>query len=328
MGQIMNSKLNFEDFKCQNGIAFWWASDLAEMLDYASFSSFQKAIYRATKTMISLNIPHYTNITPGENPNNQNIQDFKLTRFACYLIVMNADPAKEAVAKAQAYFVAMTREFEIQLENQSDNVERIITRDELAEGQKSLSGVVAGRGVQGHLGFAQFQNAGYVGMYNMFSYRLEQRRGIKKGQMPDHMGRAELAANLFRVTQTEERIKNKDIHGQKNLENTHKSIGSEIRQIVKKNTGNFPEDLPLERRLPEVKKELKKVQKGIQSIGSKKKPKKKKKIIKKSVAMLNLPLKPHWFHEIESGASPWNIARPAHTGPAASRKLARAARFL
>ncbi len=249
-----DNKLTFEDFKNENGLTYWWASDLMQMLGYPNMKSFQKVLDRATKAFVSLNIPHYENILAEQREINGILsQDFKLTRFACYMAVMNGDPKKIEVAQSQLYFAQQTRKFELYIENNQE-IDRLLIREELTEGNKSLNSVVKHAGVQD---FAKFTNAGYLGMYNMPSWKLEKKRGVKKGKLMDFMGRTELAANLFRVTQTEERIKNKGVKGQYNLEQTHYQVGKEVREIIQKNTGKNPENLPQEKQLPEVKKELK-----------------------------------------------------------------------
>ena len=249
-----NSSLSFEDFKNENGITYWWASDLMTMLGYKDMKSFQRVLDRATKAFVSLNIPHYENIISQQREKDgTSNQDFKLSRFACYITVMNGDPKKIEVAQAQVYFAQQTRKFELHLEN-NEEIERILIREELTEGNKSLASVAKQSGV---IDFAKFQNAGYMGMYNMPSWKLEQKRKIKKGKLMDFMGRTELAANLFRTTQTEERIKNKGIKGQNNLEQTHYQVGKEVREIIQKNVGKNPENLIQEKQLSDVKKELK-----------------------------------------------------------------------
>lgn len=252
--QKTSNPLSFEDFKNENGITYWWASDLMIMLGYKDMKSFHKVLDRATKAFVSLNIPHYENIISEQREINGNkSQDFKLSRFACYLTVMNGDPKKIEVAQAQVYFAQQTRKFELHIEN-SEEIERLQIRDELTEGNKSLASIAKQSGITD---FAKFQNAGYIGMYNMPSWQLAQKRGVKKEKLMDFMGRTELAANLFRVTQTEERIKNKGIKGQNNLEQTHFQVGKEVREIIKKNAGKNPENLIQEKQLSEVKKELK-----------------------------------------------------------------------
>lgn len=247
-----NAILSFEDFKNQNGITYWWASEFMLMLGYNDIKSFKKVIDRATRAFISLNIDHYENIICVNRENGE--QDFKLTRFACYLIAMNADPKKQEVALVQAYFAQQTRAFELYVENNND-IERVLIRDEIREGNKSLSAVAKKAGVED---YAKFTNAGYLGMYNMMNVQLARRRGCDKEKLFETMGRSELAANLFRITQTEDRIRNKGIKGQRMLEQTHHDVGREVREIVIRNSGCAPENLPQEQLIPEVKKELKK----------------------------------------------------------------------
>jgi DNA-damage-inducible protein D len=246
----------FEDFKKENGIAFWWATDLMRMLGYESMTSFEKAIQRATKACMNLEIPHYANFMAEVRIDDKGntFQDFKLTRFACYLTAMNADTKKKQVAEAQLYFVEQTRRMEMLIENHEE-FERILSREEIKEGNKSLSSIAHHAGVED---YAKFQNAGYMGMYNMINVELARKRKIEAKELYEYMGRAELAANLFRITQTEERIKNFGIKGQANLEQTHFKVGQEVRKIVKENTGKNPENLPKENKIKEVQKELKK----------------------------------------------------------------------
>jgi DNA-damage-inducible protein D len=247
-------KLTFEDFKNENGITYWWASDLLQMLGYTDLKDFQSVLDRATKAFVSINIPHYENIIATlRDINGKQVQDFKLTRFACYIAVMNGNPKKNKVASAQAYFAEQTRKFELYLENNSE-IDRLLIREELTEGNKSLASTAKQAGV---IDYAKFANAGYLGMYNMESWKLANKRNVKKENLFDTMGRTELAANLFRVTQTEERIKSKKISGQENLEANHYQVGREVRKIVNENVGNTPENLIQEKELPNVKKELK-----------------------------------------------------------------------
>ena len=263
------TELTFEDFKNENGIIYWWATDLMKMLSYPNMKSFQKVLDRAIKALVSLNIPYYDNIIAiqRQNDTGETFQDFKLTRFACYITVMNGDPKKEAVAYAQAYFAAQTRRFELYIEN-NQQLDRLLFREELVEGHKSLNSTVK---KAGGTDYAKFANAGYLGMYNMESWKLGKKRNVPKEKIMDFMGRTELAANLFRITQTEERIKNRNIQGQSNLEQTHYSVGREVRDMVIKNTGKAPENLPQEKQIPAIKKELKEGYKKMQKEEKKKK---------------------------------------------------------
>jgi DNA-damage-inducible protein D len=268
--QAPDNPPDFEDFKNENGVTYWWASDLMVMLGYIDSLAFGKAIQRAMKACLSLNIDCLDNFSKIDR---DGIEDHRLSRFACYLTVMNADPKKPEVAKAQVYFVEQTRKFEILIQ-QSEDFERLTIRDEIKEGNKSLNSVASRAGLTD---YARFANAGYMGLYNMANWQLANKRGIDKKDLQDRMGRTELAANLFRITQTEERIKSHNVRGQANLENTHQSVGREVREIILKNMGKAPEQLPLARKLPEVQKELKAgYKKMIQADNQKKKPKKKK----------------------------------------------------
>lgn len=266
----ISKMLSFEDFKNENGIVYWWASDIMNMLSYPNMKVFQKVIDRAVKAFASLNIPVFENIF-SENRiiNDTIIQDYKLTRFACYLVVMNGDPKKEEVAAAQMYFAQQTRKFELFLEGQAD-IDRVLIREEIAEGNKSLSAIAKKANVDD---YAKFQNAGYLGLYNMQNWQLAKKRGIDSKKLLDSMGRTELAANLFRITQTEERIKNQNIQGQDALESTHYQVGKAVRNMVIENTGKKPENLPQEKAIPELKKELKKGHKIMSKEDSKKKKK-------------------------------------------------------
>jgi len=263
--------LTFEDFKVEDDSnTFWWASVVGPMLGYKDLKSFQKVLDRTTKAFIALGISHYENIKLVEREfGDATCVDYKLTRFACYLAAMSGDPKKEEVAFAQAYFAEKTRLYELHIQAGED-MDRMLIRDELMEGNKSLSAVAHKSGVED---YAKFMNAGYLGMYNMMSFELATKRNIKKEHLFDSMGRTELAANLFRVTQTEERIKSRNINGQFNLERTHENVGREVRDFVVGNTGKAPENLRQSRKLAEFKKGLKKEQREMKKVD---KPKRKK----------------------------------------------------
>lgn len=246
--------ISFEDFKNENGITYWWASDLALMLGYKDLKTFTKSIDRATKALMALNIPHYENIIPFKRSKDDGeYQDFKLSRFACYLCVMNSNAKLPQVAQAQVYFAVQTRKFELHQQDQ-DQLGRIVIREDLASGNKQLAEIAKNANVEN---YANFQNAGYRGMYNTDAWQLAKKRNIEKGKLIESMGATELAANLFRVTLTGERINNQGITGQANLERTHKEVGADVRNMVIKNTGKAPEQLPVQKQLNTVIKELK-----------------------------------------------------------------------
>lgn len=244
--------LSFEDFRHQNGQTYWLASELMRMMGYEQWSDFRKAIDRAVKACMALNIDQFENFRQIQ-PQAGQADDLKLTRFACYLTVMNGNPKLPKVASAQAYFAAMTRQFEIEMAERED-VERLTFREDIKDGNKALSSAFKQHGGEN---YAFFMNAGYRGMYNMLNVELAKRRRVKKEHLLEHMSRAELAANLFRTTMTEEKINNENITGQQALEQAHHSVGRAVRKLVEDNTGRSPENLPQRRKLPEVKKELK-----------------------------------------------------------------------
>jgi DNA-damage-inducible protein D len=241
------------------------------MLGYDDFDTFKsKVIGRATQALISLGVDHYEQIKPADHKiDEKEFSDLKLTRFACYMIAMNGDPKKTKVAEAQAYFANETRKLELYLEGNEDTA-RLIYRDELISGQKTLMETASKAGVED---FAKFNNAGYIGLYNKTAEQLKRQRNLptkKDIRLQDYMGRTELAANLFRVTQTEEKLRQDEIKGEEQAKKAHYNIGRRIRQMVEENTGKMPEYLPVKKHLPEVKRNLKLAKKGMEKIDSKK----------------------------------------------------------
>jgi DNA-damage-inducible protein D len=243
--------VTFEQLRHENGQTFWLASELLIRLGYDSMKSFYKAINRANKAMTGLNIDPFGNIQKFINADGS--EDYKLSRFASYLVVMNANPEKPQVATAQAYFVAMTRQFELWLEN-PDEVTRVAFRQEIKEQNIGLAGAAKQSGVDN---YPHFQNAGYVGMYNMMNVQLADRRGIDKDKLIDHMGTTEMAANLFRIEMTKARLEKDGVVGQSGAEAIHKHVGSQVRKMVIESTGKKPEDLPVKRQLSDITKQLK-----------------------------------------------------------------------
>jgi DNA-damage-inducible protein D len=250
-----DGKRNFEDYGLTNGGRYWYASDLMRMLGYETLNSFNKAINKAISACVALNIPIPENfIQVKREVDGKPVSDYKLTRFACYLTAMNADARKPQVASAQAYFATLAEAFR-QYIQEAEAVERVIVREEISEREKSLSGVAMKAGV---IYYGLFQNAGYRGMYNMNLSQLRKYKGLVEGKtLLDFMGKTELAANLFRITQTEEKIKNENIFGQHRLENTAEQVGREVRRTMVRISGVPPEQLPLEGDIKEVRKGLK-----------------------------------------------------------------------
>lgn len=255
----------------QNGFRFWWASDLSRLLGYQSVDSFRKAVERAMTTLTSLNIPVHENVlSEARTLDGRTVEDFKLSRFACYLAAMNGDPRKPEVARAQAYFAAWAEACRLSLE-EADNVERISIRAEISDHEKGLSSTAHAAGVEN---YAFFQNAGYRGMYNMDISQIRLRKGVPAARSPlDFMGKTELAANLFRVTQTEEKIRADRIRGQPALESTARAVGKKVRQTMIDISGRPPESLPPAADIKEVQKNLKTSHREIKKLDAPQDPK-------------------------------------------------------
>lgn len=258
-----NSKqLTFEDFSHQNGITYWWASDFMLMMGYPNLVSFTKPINRAMQACLSINIDCHDNFIKSERIKDGNtISDFKLTRFACYMIAMNGDIKKPEVARAQVYFAKQAEQINLLLAGSND-VDRLIIREEIKDGNKSLMSAAKSSGV---INFGLFMDAGYMGMYNSGIKRVTKRKNVPAGQLYEYMGKTELSANLFRIALTEEKLKQQNIFHEGHASQIHRKVGADIRKMVKENTGLNPEDLPVERRLGDVSKELKKANKQLNS---------------------------------------------------------------
>ncbi|MDO8472573.1 MAG: damage-inducible protein D [Dehalococcoidia bacterium] len=251
-----NDGTSFEDHGKTNGFRYWSALDLMKFLEYEDYHSFKRAINKAIAGCATLNISLEDNfIKTTTIIDGKPHEDYKLSRFACYLVTINGDNKKPQVAKAHAYFAAIAESFQQCIET-SDNVERLNTREEIIEQERTLSGVAKQCGVT-HYPF--FQNAGYRGLYNMNLSALKDYKQLAdpKRSLLDFMRKEELAANNFRITQTELKLKKEGITGQGPAEAAAESVGREVRQTMKRISGTTPEDIPLTTDIRETRKKIK-----------------------------------------------------------------------
>lgn len=246
----------FESIKHVNdhGQEFWYARELQKVLEYAQWRRFEDAIKRAKescKSSGSLIEEHFADAgktSPMPNGGFKSLEDYVLSRYACYLIAMNGDPRKEVIAQAQTYFAVKTRQQEL-IENYdqlSEDQKRLSIRREMIEHNKSLAEAAQMAGVDTPQDYAIFQNKGYQGLYGGLGMReIHQRKGLKKSQkILDHMGSTELAANLFRATQTDEKLRRENVQGKEAANRTHYEVGKKVRQTIAELGGTMPEDLP------------------------------------------------------------------------------------
>lgn len=255
----------FERIGLENG-GFWYARQFMVLLGYDEYKSFQKAIGRAISTFTTLEIPIDEGFTQVERDMDGVLcSDYKLTRFACYVTAMNADTNKAQVAAAQIYFASIAEAIR-QINQNRDNVLRVQYRDDLTQKERSLSGVAKAAGVIAER-YGLFHNAGYRGMYNMDYSRLLDYKGIPDGRtLLDFMGKQEMAATVFRLSETEAKIKNEGIRGQQSLENAALAVGRMVRRTMLDASGTAPENLPIAEDIRTVRSKLKKARRELKKI--------------------------------------------------------------
>ena len=236
------------------GQEYWLARELQPVLDYARWENFEKAIERAQKACLNTGFDvdnHFrgsTKMVELGSGAERAIPDFELSRYACYLIVMNGDPNKEVIAVGQTYFAIKTRQQELieNYEELTEDQKRLAVRNEMKRHNAALADAAHDAGVIEPIDYAIFQNFGYMGLYGgLKAQDIKERKGLKKSQnILDHMGSTELAANLFRATQTEEKLRRDNVQGKENANRTHLEVGKKVRQTIKELGGTMPEDLP------------------------------------------------------------------------------------
>lgn len=262
----------FENIKHINeyGQEFWYARELQKVLEYDKWDNFKKVIQKAMDSCKHSNIEvseHFpdiriTSVMP--NGGKRFLDDYMLSRYACYLIVMNGDPRKEIIALGQTYFAVKTRQQELidDYDELSENQKRLAIRAEMKRHNAMLADAAHDAGVIDSRDFAIFQNWGYQGLYGgMKAGDIKKKKGLKDSEnILDHMGSTELAANLFRATQTEEKLRRENVQGKSNANRTHYEVGQKVRQTIKDLGGTMPEDLPTpEKSIRQIEKEQKKI---------------------------------------------------------------------
>jgi DNA-damage-inducible protein D len=255
----MNNQTLFENIKHTNNIGqeYWSARELFAALEYIKWDKFLNVIDKAKEACmnsgfeISDHFPRVEKMVKIGSGAMKDVGDLNLTRYACYLIVQNADPRKEVVALGQTYFAIQTRKQELIEDEfnklQSEDEKRMFLRREMAEHNKLLADAAKKAGVIKPFEYAIFQNHGYMGLYDgLGAKEIHSKKGLKQSQnILDHMGSTELAANLFRATQTEEKLKRDKIKGKANANKTHFEVGKKVRQTIEELGGTMPEDLPV-----------------------------------------------------------------------------------
>ena len=268
---------DFESIKKidENGVEYWMARELMILLGYSQWRNFEEVIGKAARACIESSQDvdnHFVRLSKmveiGSNTV-RNVVDYKLDRYACYLIAQNGDSKKPEIAIAQTYFAIQTRKQEI-FEQLPEKSKRLFIRDQVSVHNKKLFRTAKEAGVSR---FGVFNDAGYKGLYGESLSDIERRKGIKKGELLDRAGSTELAANLFRITQTDEKIKKDKIQGDRAASQTHFMVGGKVRQTIKEIGGVMPEHLPVEKHIKEVKKEVKRLENIEKKIERKKKSK-------------------------------------------------------
>ena len=252
----------------ETGAEYWYARELQKILEYNKWENFEKVIRKAKQSCENSNISnldHFLDVrkmvTIGSGAEKE-IKDYKLTRYACYLIAQNGDSRKKVIALAQTYFAIQTRKQELTEKEYcmlTEDEKRFYQRNLTRKGNYSLNQAAKNAGVKN---FDKFHNAGYKGLYNgETADDIAKRKSLRyREDILDNMGSEELAANLFRITQTESRLKRDNISTELAANKTHYEVGYKIRNTIKELGGTMPEDLPTpEKSLKQLEKEKKKL---------------------------------------------------------------------
>jgi DNA-damage-inducible protein D len=261
----LNNPFERAKHRDKDGSEYWFAREIAPLLGYNQYRNFQPVTNKAKKACENSSesaSDHFAEVRKMiqlARTATRDIKDLKLTRYACYLIVQNADPSKPVVALGQTYFAVSTRKYEKEKEFE-EMTKRYQAREELKTYNKKLASTAKKAGV---VNYGVFQDKGYKGLYGGLSSKdLHDRRGLKKNQkILDHMGRTELTANNFRITQTEEKLKKEKINTENRAFQVHLDVGKKVRDTIKEIGNPMPEDLPTEEDIKKVGRKIKKLEK-------------------------------------------------------------------
>ncbi len=249
---------SFEDLKIisQDEVEYWSARALAPLLEYKDWRNFQKVIGKAMQAcessgyQVSDHFVEATKMVSIGSGTQRPLEDINLSRYACYLVVQNGDPSKPVIAAGQTYFATQTRRQELAddaaFQQLKEDQKRLFLRNELKEHNKQLVEAAKQAGVETGLDFAIFQNHGYKGLYGGLDQKgIHARKGLKKShKILDYMGSTELAANLFRATQAEDKLRRDNVQSKYKANQTHYEVGRKVRQTIAELGGTIPEDLP------------------------------------------------------------------------------------
>jgi DNA-damage-inducible protein D len=236
----------------ETGNEYWESRDLAEVLEYTQYRNFEAVIEKAKLACFNSGHrieDHFADVSKmieiGKGGRRE-IDVTLLSRYAGYLVIQNADPGKEIVAQGQTYFAIQTRRQELADEHIEEN-RRIVLREEVRRHNVHLADAAKDAGVIEPIDYAIFQNHGYMGLYGGLKQEdIHRRKGLKKSQkILDHMGSTELAANLFRATQAEEKLRREEVRGKDDANRTHREVGAKVRQTIRELGGTMPEKLPV-----------------------------------------------------------------------------------
>ena len=262
------SEQTFESIKHVNeyGEEYWLARELQPVLEYTQWRRFADVIERAKLACRNSGYApedHFANVGKmvdiGSGAERE-VQDVMLSRYACYLIVMNGDPRKEVIAVGQTYFAVKARQQELieRYDALTEDQKRLAIRSEMIAHNKSLAQAAKQAGVETPQDYAIFQNKGYQGLYGgLGAKEIHARKGLGKNQkILDHMGSTELAANLFRATQTDEKLRRDEVSGKQAAYDTHYEVGRKVRQTIRELGGTMPEDSPTpEKSIAQIERE-------------------------------------------------------------------------